>query len=193
MTRSAATTARRLSQALAWAVVAVVVAVLAVVVVVPRMAGATPYTVLTSSMEPTLPPGTLVVSRPAPFEEILVGQVVTFQIESGDPTVATHRVIARTTEPDGTPVLWTQGDANAVRDPQVVRAEQVRGVLWYRVQELGRLNTAIDAAWRQRGVTVVGLALLVYAGYAATAAVRERRATRRAARPTTPQDQETLA
>ena len=49
---------------LAWLVILGAVAVLLVAVVVPRVAGATPYTVLTGSMAPAYPPGTLVVVRP---------------------------------------------------------------------------------------------------------------------------------
>ncbi len=63
----------------------------------PRLGGATPYTVLTSSMEPEYPPGTLVVVRPVPIEEIGIGDVITYQLESGEPTVVTHRVVGLST------------------------------------------------------------------------------------------------
>src|SRR5690348_1134464 len=81
-------------KALALLAAGLVVLVLALVVVIPRVGGGTAYTVLTGSMRPTMPPGTLVVVRPVKPEQIAVGDVVTYQIESGDPTVATHRVVA---------------------------------------------------------------------------------------------------
>ena len=58
---------------LAWAFVIAVLAVLTVTVAVPRLAGATPYTVLTSSMEPGLPAGSLVVVKPVDPDELGVG------------------------------------------------------------------------------------------------------------------------
>ena len=54
----------------AWTVILGVAAVLAVAVLVPRVGGATPYTVLTGSMAPTYPPGSLVVVRPVDPESI---------------------------------------------------------------------------------------------------------------------------
>ena len=39
-------------------------AVLALTIVIPRLTGSTPYTVLTGSMVPTYPPGTLIVVKP---------------------------------------------------------------------------------------------------------------------------------
>ena len=58
--RSARTTtvARRAGTVLTAAVLVAAAAVLAVAVLVPRLAGATPYTVLTDSMRPAYPPGT---------------------------------------------------------------------------------------------------------------------------------------
>ena len=43
---------------LSWGVLGLVVGLAAILVLVPAAAGATPLTVLTSSMEPHLPPGT---------------------------------------------------------------------------------------------------------------------------------------
>ena len=53
-----------LGRAVSIAVLLLVLALGAVVVAIPRLAGAIPLTVLTSSMEPRLPPGTLIVVPP---------------------------------------------------------------------------------------------------------------------------------
>ena len=58
-------------------------ATLLVALVVPRLAGATPYVVLTGSMQPKMPPGTLVVARPVDPMSIAPGDVVTYQIQLG--------------------------------------------------------------------------------------------------------------
>ncbi len=43
-------------QVFAWLVILAMVSLLAVAVVIPRLGGATPYTVLTGSMQPGMPP-----------------------------------------------------------------------------------------------------------------------------------------
>lgn len=49
----------------------------------------------------TLPPGTLLVVLPTPVADIRVGDVVTYQIESGQPSVVSHRVVGTTSSSDG--------------------------------------------------------------------------------------------
>lgn len=168
-------TAGWLGQVLAWLVILGVVGVLAVAVAVPRIAGATPYTVLTGSMEPSYPPGTLVVVKPVEFDQIGIGDVVTYQIESGKPAVATHRVVGEANRFDGTRVLITQGDANGDPDPQPVTAVQVRGELWYSVPYLGHVNTALSGSQRQLAVWVVAGLLVGYAAFMFVGSVRDRR------------------
>ncbi|WP_258375247.1 signal peptidase I [Curtobacterium sp. MCSS17_008] len=152
-----------------------------VLVVVPKATGSVPLTVLTESMEPTLPPGTLVVVRPTPFDDIRVGDVVTYQIASGEPAVVTHRVVSVTAAADGSPRLVLQGDANPVADARPVVPAQVRGVVWYSVPGLGYANQLVNASrgWlvpTVAGGLIVYGALLVVLGVAG--AVRRRRERR---------------
>lgn len=162
-------------QVFCWLVILGVVAVLTVAVLVPRLGGATPYAVLTGSMQPTYPPGTLVVAQPVAFDGIAIGDVITYQLRSGEPTVVTHRVIGRKTQPDGASVLLTQGDANDIADTGHVREEQVRGRLWYAVPHLGRLNSALTGREQQVAVYGVAAALLIYAGAVLLSGPRDRR------------------
>jgi signal peptidase len=162
---------------LAWMVIITVGAVLALTVVVPRLAGATPYTVLTGSMRPGLPPGTLVVVRPAGPDAsgIGIGDVVTYQLRSGEPEVVTHRVVSVASDADGLPVFRTQGDANSIPDQDWVRAAQVRGVRWYSVPYLGYLNNLLTGKERQMAVSAVATLLLGYAAFMFGTAARSRR------------------
>lgn len=164
-----------IGQVLAWLVILGVVVVLAVAVVVPRLAGATPYTVLTGSMQPTYPPGMLVVVKPVDFDDIGVGDVITFQLESGKAAVATHRVVGEALRFDGERVLVTQGDANDDPDPNRVRDVQVKGELWYSVPYLGHVNTALSGRQRQWAVLGVSAALVGYAAFMFVSALRDRR------------------
>jgi len=154
---------RWVGQALAWAVILVAVFVIAVAVLIPRIAGATPYTILTSSMEPKYPAGTLVVARPVEPKDIGVGTVITFQLRSGDPTVVTHRVVSVSYDSAGEPEFVTQGDANDGADLEPVTPVQVRGALWYAVPKLGWASKAVDQDQRNAAVYVVAGGLGLYA------------------------------
>jgi signal peptidase len=161
-------------EVVAWLVILVVAAVLAVAVVVPRVAGATPYTVLTGSMQPHYPPGTLVVVKPVPVERIGVGSVITYQLRSGEPTVVTHRVVAVASSVNGERVLQTKGDANAVPDQTWVRPVQVRGELWYALPYLGYATNLLTANQRQAVLVAVVAVLLGYATVMFAGAFRDR-------------------
>ena len=115
---------------LAWLVVLTMSAALMVALVVPRLAGATPYVLETGSMSPGMPAGTLVVVEPVEAEDIGVGDVLTYQLRSGDPTVVTHRVVEQGVDMTGQPRWRTQGDANDAADAEWVRPVQVKGVRW---------------------------------------------------------------
>lgn len=163
-----------LGQVLAWSFVIATAAVLAVTVLVPRLGGATPYTVLTSSMEPGMPPGTLVVVKPVDPDDLAVGTVITYQLESGEAAVVTHRVVAVETAINGEQRFVTQGDANDAPDPEPVLPVQIRGQRWYSVPHLGRVNQLFTGSQRQLAVYGVGSLLLAYAGLMFTSSFRER-------------------
>lgn len=132
-----------------------------VLIVVPKATGSMPLTVLTRSMEPTLPPGTLVVVRPTPLADIRIGDVVTYQIASGDPAVVTHRVVAVASSSDGARTFVLRGDGNAQPDPAPVTAPQVRGVVWYSVPWVGYVNQVVNGSRGWLIPTIAGV-LLTY-------------------------------
>ena len=156
------------------------VAALAVVlIVVPKATGSMPLTVLTQSMEPTLPPGTLLVVRPTPIDDIRVGDVVTYQIVSGQPAVVSHRVVSVSSSSDGERTFVLKGDNNAEADPAPVTAVQIRGVVWYSVPEIGIVNQVVNGS-RSWLIPAVAGVLLTYGAVMMTAgfvsAARRRRA-----------------
>lgn len=165
-------------QAVAWFVILGISAVLLVAVLIPRLAGATPYSVMTGSMRPGMPPGTLVVVKPKPINQIQIGDVVTYQLRSGEPTVVTHRVVSIGVRADGAPLLQTQGDANNVPDAVMVREIQIKGAEWYSVPYLGYVNKALSGNQRQIAVYVVAGSLLLYAGWMFASATVDRRRRR---------------
>jgi signal peptidase len=167
----------------AWFVILGVGSLLLAAVVVPRLAGGTAYVIETGSMRPDLPPGTLVVVRPGDPAEVAVGDVITYQPRSGDPTVVTHRV--ETIGYDGAGgVRWrTRGDTNAVADPSWVAPVQLKGEVWYAVPYLGQAGALFTGD--QRGL-LTGLLVLGLIGYGLVqfrGALVERRDRRRAGGP----------
>lgn len=163
-----------LSRVVAWTVIGGVAAVLVAAVLVPRLGGGTPYVILTGSMRPELPPGTLVVTRPVAEKLPGVGSVITYQRTSGEPTVVTHRVVAQGISAAGEPVVRTQGDASPVPDPGWIRPVQIRGERWYDVPRLGYLTTVLSPSARQVLQTGLIAVLLSYAGFMLTSGLRRR-------------------
>ncbi|WNY34984.1 signal peptidase I [Curtobacterium flaccumfaciens] len=125
------------------------------------------------------PPGTLLVVRPTPVEDIQVGDVVTYQIVSGQPAVISHRVVSVSSSSDGGRTFVLKGDNNAEADPAPVTAVQIRGVLWYSVPEIGLVNQLVNGSrsWLiplVAGVLLTYSAVMMTAGFVSTA--RRRRA-----------------
>ncbi|GAB3141144.1 signal peptidase I [Marisediminicola antarctica] len=165
---------------LSGALLLLVFALAVIVIVVPRASGSIPLTVLTGSMAPGLPPGTLIVVQPVDVDDLAVGDVITYQIRSGDPAVITHRIIAINAPTTGERTFETKGDNNSDADPDPVGAIQVQGKVWYSVPLVGFANNAVNG--ENRAWIVPGLAtlLIAYAGYmiasGAATAVRKKRA-----------------
>lgn len=161
-----------LGQTLSWLVLFLVLALAVVMIVIPRIGGATAYTVLTGSMRPGLPPGALIVVRPVDPHEVRIDDVLTYQLKSGEPAVVTHRVVGVGATADGELRFTLRGDANTANDP-VILPEQIRGGLWYSVPLLGYVNSAISGQQRALllGLTVAGL--LGYALFMAGGALHD--------------------
>lgn len=164
-----------LGQVLAWCIVLAATAAIVVAVLVPRLIGATPYTILTGSMSPAMPPGTLVVTKPVGHRSIGVGDVITYQLHSGKPAVVTHRVRQVRIDAGGHYSFITQGDANPVADAKPVRPVQVRGERAYYVPYLGYAELFLSGKQRSLLQTGAAIALLGYAGFMFVGAARDRR------------------
>lgn len=143
-------------------------------IVVPAATGSTTLTVLTSSMEPDFPAGTLVVVRPTDVADIGPGDVITYQLRSGEPEVVTHRVLQQHRTADGEPFFITQGDANPSPDPEPVQPVQVRGTVWYAIPWLGHVAQWVSGDVRAVVVPVAVVGLFAYAGWMFLGGLRDR-------------------
>lgn len=174
---------RRTLTALTWAAAAAALTLLFATVLLPRLTGWVPLTVLSGSMEPSIPAGSMIAVEPLHGEEGLrqidVGDVVTFMPWPDDPTLVTHRVHSLGATVDGETVLTTQGDANDSVDPEPVGAPQLRGKVRYHVPYAGSLSTVLNTDQKRTGLTVVAAGLFGYAGWQVLSAARARRAAKR--------------
>ena len=78
-------------------------------------AGYRPQPVLSGSMQPHLPIGSITIAKSVPAASIRVGDVITFQRPAGRSTI-THRVV-RIRDRHGERLFTTKGDANPTPDP----------------------------------------------------------------------------
>lgn len=176
------TAARPASRALRLVLLALLTllgAVLVLVVAVPRVLGLVPLTILSGSMEPTLPVGSQVFVDPVESveqarEEITVGSIITVMPRPDDPTLVTHRVVAVEQDVSGRPVWTTKGDANGGVDDWEVTQTQLRGVVRYHVPWVGYVASSMTQTDKDTVVRWSAGALFVYAAYQLLAAWRGR-------------------
>ena len=105
-------------------------------------------TVETGSMEPELSVGDLVIDRDVPFEEIRVGDTVTFRQAD---TFVTHKVVRK----DGSSLI-TKGVANNAEDKPFGR-EDYRGKVVASVPKMGKILLLFGSP-----VSLICLALLLF-------------------------------
>ncbi len=93
-----------------------------------------PSVIVTGSMEPVIKPGDIVLVKKIAGEEAVVGDVIQFYEPEGKLNI-THRVMAINQE--GTRLLETKGDNNAVPDSTPVAMEQVKGKVIRVIPKIG--------------------------------------------------------
>ncbi|MFC4553973.1 signal peptidase I [Georgenia faecalis] len=175
---------RRTRTVALWVVLGAVVVIAGLLIVLPRLMGWVPLTLLTGSMDPTIPTGSQVVvdriEGEADAVALHIGDVITFMPYADDPTLVTHRVVGRTSAGDGSVTFTTRGDATMMEDPWTLSAEQVRGVVRYHVPYAGYAANVLDGNQKGAGVALAATGLLGYAAMQLASAARNRRRSARA-------------
>lgn len=109
---------------LSWPVYLVIIAYL--LIAAPMALGYRPAVVLSGSMEPTFPVGSIIYYKAAPFDSIEVGDAITFHAGDGG-SLVTHRVVEKQEISQN---FVTKGDANETADPNPVAYGDVAGKTW---------------------------------------------------------------
>ena len=115
-------------------IILVLVIISAVPVAVPRLFGYNVYSVVSGSMAPALPVGSILYVEPVPPEEVEVGDIIAFK-SSG--SVVTHRVLQDM--PEGSCFI-TKGDANEMADINPVPYVELIGRVRMHLPALGFLT-----------------------------------------------------
>lgn len=110
-----------------------VLVILALALVGVRLFALSPYTVLSASMEPSYPVGSLIYVQSVEASQIEVGDPISFVLNE-DLVVATHRVVEVDLEKSH---FITKGDANTSVDGAPVHFENLLGRVVFSVPYLG--------------------------------------------------------
>ncbi len=114
----------------------VVMIVLGLAVFVPHLLGFSQYVVVSGSMEPAIPVGSLVFSKPVEPSELEPGDVIVFYNANHNDTPVTHRVVENHVA-DGE--IVTKGDANTGNDLSPAPYERIEGKVSFHIPRIGYL------------------------------------------------------
>ena len=133
---------KALGEVLATLVMVAAIGLLAFMLLGPRFGWYT-HPVLTGSMEPALPVGGVIVTRPIPVGAVKVGDIVT--LLEGE-NLVTHRVVeVSLSQTDEQLLFKTKGDANQEPDPGpfAIQGDQVALTVFY-IPYVGRWAQAVS-------------------------------------------------
>lgn len=116
-------------------VIMVILLIIACIFIVPKILGMDTLAVLSGSMEPNIPVGSIIVIDDVRFEDLKVNDVVTYSLS--DSTLVTHRVIDIDNDSQ---LIKTKGDANDVDDGEPISFNRIVGKLVFSVPLLGYLS-----------------------------------------------------
>lgn len=125
-------------------ILVVIVVLFALLLVGARVIGLQVFSVLSGSMEPSYPVGSLIYVKEVDATELRKGDVITFMLN--EKTVATHRVVEVLVDEEDSQVLRfkTKGDANDVEDGGLVHYKNVLGSPIFMIPMLGFVASYIQ-------------------------------------------------
>ena len=113
-------------------IIVLLVVIVALLIVSRLFFGIEVNAVVTGSMEPDLPIGSLIIVKSASYEDINIGDDITFSRE-GSSVLVTHRVIQKS---DETKEIITQGIVNNTADSPISYAD-IKGKVIFSISLIG--------------------------------------------------------
>ena len=111
------------------------------------VAGFRLYTVVSGSMAPAVPAGSLIVVQPVDTAHLATDDIILFQNPQKNRLPTLHRIVA--IDHSNETLITTRGDANRVNDPGAVTAAMIQGKLSLHIPLLGKV---IQFAQTRRGL-----------------------------------------
>ena len=132
----------------------IVLAVLAGILIIPKIMGYEEMAVLTGSMEPNYPVGSLIFVKEEDPENLKVGDVITYRLD--EDTVVTHRIVEINQEEQ---TVTTKGDANSDNDGSPVSYPNIVGKAQFKITYLGYI--AMNIKTPKGIIAVCGVLVLI--------------------------------
>ena len=129
--------------------------ILAVLLIGARFFGFTPYSVLSPSMMPKYPVGSLIYIKQTPTKDISVGDDITFVLDESL-NVVTHQVVEIDEKHE---FFTTKGIANKTRDASAVYHKNILGKVYFSVGYLGYIS---DVVTSPIGLVFFGVGLMLW-------------------------------
>lgn len=115
-------------------IIIVIMVVIAGLLFVPRIFGYETFAVISGSMEPNIPVGSIVYSKECAMDDLQVGDSITFKLS--DNTIVTHRIY----QIDNDGLITTKGDANEVEDATKISIDNIIGKVGFTLPFLGYIS-----------------------------------------------------
>lgn len=104
-----------------------------------KLFGFMPYSVLSGSMEPTFPTGSMIYVKEVDAISLEEGDIITFKLSGQTPI--THRIVKIVNHGENHEFSFqTKGDSNNMVDGNLVKADQVIGKAMFCIPYLGYLS-----------------------------------------------------
>ena len=137
------------------------IAIIAICVplIVPKTMGYQLYTVVSGSMEPAVPTGSLVYIKYVKPGDIETGDIIAFYGSDAQGSIITHRVVSNS---NAMGEFITKGDANAENDMNPVTYEQYVGKMVRSIPKVGGIVQTITVGSGKTVLKcVIGLAIVL--------------------------------
>lgn len=113
---------------------------------VSSIAGFTPLSVLTDSMQPTFSSGDMIVIKQCDPSTLKEGDIITFHtIIENEYTLNTHRIV-KIDDQNGVRCYTTQGDNNELADVHIISDGDIVGKYVFQLNGLGKVMTFLSSS-----------------------------------------------
>lgn len=110
--------------------------------VIPHFIGYETYVVVSGSMEPNIPVGSIVYSKKADPAALQTGDVIVFVDPARGTTPITHRVVTNDTAAGA---IVTKGDANEAEDVNPATYDNIKGKVVVHIPRMGFVASALTS------------------------------------------------